>query len=145
MGKKKRKKTSLSLHWGRKYFHSLSSFQLQIALWLGMVSFVPTSPFPWWYFTGLHLCSSCECSPYHCGFICVSGLLLLILCLLFMEMIFPWSCPSHLALRNLMHSYLHKSLSLEGRGLIRHPIQSLSLSIYCPVLGLWRSHYLLQK
>lgn len=145
MGKRKEKNTPVSFHWRRKYFHSPSSFQLQIVFWLGMVSFVPASPFPWWYFIELLLYRSCACSACHCGFICVLGFLLLILCMLFMEMIFPWSNPSPSTLRNFMPSYLHRSLSLEGRGLIRHSIQILLLSVHCPFLGLWRSHHLLQE
>lgn len=134
MGKRKEKNTPVSFHWRRKYFHSPSSFQLQIVFWLGMVSFVPASPFPWWYFIELLLYRSCACSACHCGFICVLGFLLLILCMLFMEMIFPWSNPSPSTLRKL-YAFLFAQISESwGKGFDQtfHPnsltLRTLSIS-----------------
>lgn len=100
---------------GRTNYYPTSEWQLEIASWLVMGTWVPF-PFSHWTSAGLNLCSPCtRCQSHWIHKWRISPVVFIRqrgFCLL-------WDHPSPLALRIFLFPLLHCSLHPEGRGLMK--------------------------
>lgn len=89
------------------------SFQLQVASWLGVGPYIH-SPFLYWNFCVV----SIVCTGLMCSITISVSLHMYQFCYVW-KVVFPWHHPPSIALIIFLPPLCHRSLTLEGRGLIK--------------------------